>query len=175
MDGIPWELDALPRQMHHKPKEHVIASEPKKKNNNRRRPPSAPTSPTPGSSFGLDTISERPKMPTKSALKTPWAAPASMLVDPIRSDGGFMAGIGGGIGMDTNAKSFGARRPGTSSGLSIDTTAANSYDAAASTPELGGVAIMQNSDSVLAAATGAPVPTGKPKTPKWGFIKSWRK
>jgi hypothetical protein len=72
--------------------------------------------------------------------------------------------------LDANVKSFGARRPGTSSGLSIDTTAAN---AAASTTELGGIGGVQNVESNMMA--GAPAPASKPKTPKWGFIKSWRK
>ncbi|KAG8838669.1 hypothetical protein FRB91_007514, partial [Serendipita sp. 411] len=48
MDGVPWELNEMPRQMSHRPKEHTFAPVPTKKN---RRPPSAPTSPTPGSSF----------------------------------------------------------------------------------------------------------------------------
>lgn len=172
MDGIPWELDALPRQMHHKPKEHVIASEPKKKNNNRRRPPSAPNSPTPGSSFGLDTISERPKTPGRSAMKAPWKAAPS---DNFRPEGDFIPGTGMGeydTNMDAAAKSFGAWRPGTSGGLSIDTTAANGYASTTDLAGAGGIGGLQNSESNT--MVGAPAPAGKPKTPKWGFMK-WKK
>ncbi|KAG8826735.1 hypothetical protein FRC17_008130 [Serendipita sp. 399] len=68
MDGVPWELDEMPRQMSHRPKDHTFAPAPTKKN---RRAPSAPSSPAPGASFGLDPISEKPKKSSMKPSRTP--------------------------------------------------------------------------------------------------------
>lgn len=149
IDGIPWMLDELPRQMTHKPKEHVFPPMPNKKAN-RRRPPSAPTSPT-GPTFSLDPISERPR---KSSMKPPRSAASiapsmvsSTVDEPVMYESG---------GLDAEAKSFGAGRGGVS-GLSIDTESAN---------HLAGYAAPTMDVN--------PVASKPPKTPTKSWLR-WRK
>jgi len=180
MDGIPWELDEMPRQMAHRPKDHKFSSAPAPKSQNRRRPPSAPTSPTPGSSFGLDTISERPRK--KSAMKPPRTPtqPSSGYDQGIGVIGDRIAGNGtGNMGeFELPPKSFGAGRGGPPLNLAqVDTDAANAYLS-------GGVGrnrlAIQSTDGIVAAASTLPATTGPvvtkpPKTPTMSRLWNWRK
>jgi hypothetical protein len=171
MDGIPPEVGRLPRPMAHRPKEHK--SSPAPKSQNRRRPPSAPTSPTPGSSFGLDTISEGPKK-KKSAMKprrTP-NLPSQGFDQDIGVIGDRFYGNGSGpMGeFGRPAKSFGA---GRGIGLAhVDIGAANAYLS-------GGVATngmaIHSTDGIVTLPATEPALAKPPKAPTMSRLWHWRK
>jgi hypothetical protein len=170
MDGIPRILDELPRP-------RGFASD-QKKREDRRRAPSAPTSPTPGSSFGLGTIAEKPK---KSSLKPP-RSPAfnhsrfnnGPSVDKADTNelGNYQAGTLNGMGsFDSSGMSFGAARGGLPA-LHINTDAANTVSGYASGMQ------MQIPGGEGQGASIAPVSTGTakpPKTPTKSRLWNWRK
>lgn len=181
MDGIPWELDEMPRQMAHRPKEHKFSSAPApKNNNNRRRPPSAPTSPTPGSSFGLEPISERPTK--KSAMKQPRNVNQAAFAQQQQqqdSQGMFYgdqqqsSGLEGGAEFFPPPKSFGAGRGMPAGLIHVNTDAANAYLSAGvagngmAIHSTDGITTMSSSaaPAPVAAAGGGPTVAKQPKTP----------
>lgn len=175
MDGIPKILDELPHYNRHRG--------PNSDHKKRQRAPSAPTSPTPGSSFGLDTISEKPK---KSAMKQPRAAPGSTFNQsrffagtisgkPTENDATvYQPGLANNTvgAFDPSGTSFGVAR-GLPLGLQINTDVANEGSLGyASGAQVQMLTQMPGMDTVIAANAGAVI--GKPpKTPtksRW-----WRK
>ena len=173
MDGIPEILDEPPRYRRF-PSDH-------KKRENRQRAPSAPTSPTPGSSFGLGTILEKPK---KSAMK-PSRSPVAPL-DPSRFNHGpyvektdgsdmgrYQPGMMDAVGsFDPNITSFGAARGGAHMGLQINTDAAGAVSGYASGTQTQISAGEGVGGSVAAVSTGTVKP---PKTPTKSRLFNWRK
>lgn len=90
MDGVPWELDQLPRGQHPNPVGDIFGSPPAaRKQQQRTRKPK---------DVKLDTITERPANPPT----------ASKVAESVRRDaststtdlGGLAAGGGGGSGKD---------------------------------------------------------------------------
>lgn len=57
MDGVPWELDQLPRGQHPNPVGDIFGSPPVRKQRTRKPPPK---------DIKLDTITERPSGPASS-------------------------------------------------------------------------------------------------------------
>jgi hypothetical protein len=168
MDGIPRILDELPR--------HRGFASDQKKRDNRQRVPSAPTSPAPGSSFGLGTIAEKPKKSSMKPSRSPSFNQSKFNVGPYvdKADaneaGDYQPGMLNVEGsFDPNGTSFGAGRGLPA--LQINTDAANTVSGYTN-------GIQMQIPGEGQGASVAPVSTGTvkpPKTPTKSRLWNWRK
>jgi hypothetical protein len=173
MDGIPKILDELPR---HRP----FASD-QRKRENRQRPPSAPNSPTPGSSFGLGTIAEKPKKSSMKPPRSPIGPPFNQskfnngpYMDKADASeaGGYQPGMMNAVGsFDPSGTSFGVARGGLPA-LHINTDTANTMSGYASGMQMQIPGGEGQGASVAAVGTGTVKP---PKTPTKSRLWNWRK